>query len=364
MKIGIIIGCLHYGGAERVASNLAKWLCAKGYDVSFYFTKKNNSEKEYSLPLGIKKFYCFRGNKISLIMNLHRNIVHDSPDVVIVMGRPMCVYAVPALLLTSIPYLVSERSAPGSARIKRSTRILSDRLMNFADAFVFQTEGAKKYFPKEIQERGCVIANPIILEDMPVNYKGTRTKRIVAVGRLIKEKNYPMLIAAFSEVHKSKPDYILDIYGDGPERDYLEKMIVNLNAQSHIRLNHSRDDVLEAVKSAEIYVLCSDLEGMPNALIEAMAIGLPCISTNCPAGGPADLIKNNIDGILIDVNDVCALQEKILELIENPQNAQRMGENAQKKICANLSIDVVGLQWEKVLLSIAKGRHGDEYKCE
>lgn len=354
MKIGFVLGWLGFGGAERVSCNLAKWLNLKGYDVSFYLTLKP-AEKEYALPNSIKKFYCHSSNKIALIQRLNNTITSDNPDVVLIMGTPLCIFGIPALLGTRTPFIVSERNAPKNHQIKLTTRILSRTLMHFADAYVFQTNGAMRCYPRSIQKRGVVIPNPIILEDLPNVYDGDRVKKVVSFGRYVQQKNFPLLIRAFQQFHQLHPDYVLHIYGDGSERDNLEKMVQENNLQTSIKLNHSTPNVLTEIQDAAIYVLSSDFEGMPNALLEAMALGIPAISTNCPSGGPADLIRDKENGLLIPVGNTDALTDAMCFLVENPKFAASISENGAQ-IRDLLNIDEVGKKWEDALLKAAGKR--------
>lgn len=350
MKIGIIIGYLGIGGAERVAANLANWFTADGDTVVFFCTKKP-AEKEYIIAKSIVRHFCYAGSKLSIISNLRKSLKKERPDIVLVMGTPMCVYAIPALASLGIPTVVSERSAPQNAKIKKATRKWSNFLINFAQAYVFQTTGAKSYFNKRIQDKGYIIPNPLVVKELPSPYKGERTSSFVAMGRLVREKNYPLLISSFVKFHEKHPEYSLEIYGDGNQREMLEGLINSANCEGYISLCHARNDVLEHVKDAAAFVLTSDLEGMPNALIEAMAIGLPCISTDCPSGGPADLIQNGINGILIPVNNEKALVDALSRIVEDKDNSDRMGKEAIK-IRNDLDIDIIARKWKEVFQTV------------
>ncbi len=352
MKIGIIIGCLGLGGAERVSVNLARWFIGQGSEVVFFNTKKP-AEKEYDLPDGAARILCWSKNKVGITSNLRKALKKERPDAVIVMGTPMCVYAIPALTGLRIPTAVSERSSPGNAKIKKTTRVFSDLLVGSADAFIFQTEDAKKYFKKKIREKGRVIPNPIVASSLPDPYRGERTKRFVALGRLVAEKNYPLLIDAFGRFHKTHPEYVLEIYGDGPEREKLQARIDADGLGDSITLFRSRSDVLEHVKDARGFVLSSDLEGMPNALIEAMAIGIPSVSTDCPCGGPADLIEDGVSGILVPTGDSDALAGAIGKIADDAEFAGTLSANSVG-IRERLDINVIGKEWSDVLTSILK----------
>lgn len=351
MKIGIIIGSIGYGGAERVAVRLASWFEKCGHDISI-FTTKNAPQNEYSVPDSIKRYQCVTDKgRLQLVLSLRENIKKEGPSAVIVMGTPMCVYAVPALAGLGIPFIVSERSSPQNANIKSSTRVLSRKLMNMADYFVFQTTDAKGFFSEKIQRRSTVIANPIVAEEFTTPYTQERDEKIVAVGRLIKEKNYPMLISAFEIVSKIHSQYRLEIFGDGPEKENIQKLIDTKGLQSKVKLMGLRSDLLKCINDASLFIMSSDFEGMPNALIEAMALGLACVSTDCPCGGPADLIENGVNGILVPVSNVDSLAKAVDDLLNSPAKRNLLGKNAAE-IKNRLDIDIIGKQWLDVINEI------------
>lgn len=330
MNMGIIIGSLGWGGAERVAVCLCEEWVALGHSVCF-FTVKPRPDREYALPPGVKRYDCRGNGKLFTIQKLRKALAQSSPDVVLVMDTPVCVYAVPALAGLGIPFVVSERSAPNTPAIKRSTKLLAHGLMRRASGFVFQTEGAKAYYSPSIQRRSVVIGNPLKRERIPAPYEGRRDRRVVAVGRLIPAKNYPLLLSAFVAFHADHPDYQLEIYGGGPLEGTLLAQIRELGAEAYIRLMGPRERVLEEIVQAGQYVLCSDLEGMPNALIEAMAMGLPCISTDCPPGGPRELIESGVNGLLVPPGDRHALTAAMTRLAEDPALARRLSQEAVKQ---------------------------------
>lgn len=347
MKVGFVVSGLGFGGAERVTCNLTKWFSKNGDTVSLYLTKPRQ-EKEYQLPETTLLFECYSSKNIEIISNLKAAFKKDRPSCVIVMGTPMCVHAVPALSGLGIPFIVSERSAPNNALMSRKTRLLSHFLIQFADACIFQTNGAKACFSRKVQKKGYVIPNPLIVEELPEAYYGKRKNVLVAVGRYVPEKNYSMLIAAFKIVLKKHPGFQLIIYGDGKQKDEL---IAVIDGEKRIMLHPSIPSVVDEIKDAYGYILSSNLEGMPNSLMEAMAVGLPCVSTDCPSGGPFELINNNVNGLLVKVNDTLEMAQAITSLIENPEFANQIGKEAVK-LREKLDISIIGEQWKHVIQTV------------
>ncbi|MCD7716795.1 MAG: glycosyltransferase [Lachnospiraceae bacterium] len=231
----------------------------------------------------------------------------------------MSISIIPALRGTNIPYIISERNDPMNFAGKKITKFLYQLCMKNANGVVFQTKDVQKYYKGRINGKNRVIYNPLIIEEFPDNLSDKKNKTIVTVGRLHPQKNQQLLIKAFYEVYKKYPEYRLEIYGEGESRKELETLINRLNMQEHIFLMGVKPNVLEYVNRAEIFVLSSNYEGMPNSLIEALALGIPCVSTNCPCGGPRELIHDHVNGSLVPVNDKTMLVAALVELISKPQ---------------------------------------------
>ena len=189
--------------------------------------------------------------------------------------------------------------------------------------------------------------NPVDATRIPEPYIGERKKVFAAVGRLEPQKNFPMLIKAFSEFHKEEKDYQLIIYGEGKERTNLEKLIKQLNLEGSVSLPGRNKDVLNAINDSAAFILSSDYEGMPNALIEAMCMGMPVISTDCPSGGPRELIENQENGILIPVGDEDALVDALFSIIDVTL-AEKMSKKSSELRYALTSISIFE-NWEKYL---------------
>lgn len=346
-KLGIICGTLSRGGAERVAINIAEYM--KNHGIEIYILTAGRAEDEYEVPIGIERIVLNNHvNKFLSVINsiivLRKMIKKYSLDTIIIMGVPLCIYSIPGSVHTGTKIIVSERNDPHHFAGKKIVRIFSRFLMRFSDGFVFQTNDAKKYYNKIRKGRGIVIPNPLMADRLPVRYEGFREKIIINIGRLEQQKNQKILIQAFSQIAQKYPGYRLIIYGEGSLRETLENEIKKYRQQDRIFLPGNYEDIHEKIRKASVFVLCSDFEGMPNALIEAMALGIPCISTDCPCGGPRELIKDGVNGILIPVGDVKALKEKIEYFINNPDVSAACGRNALA-IREELHMDNIGKLW-------------------
>ena len=227
--------------------------------------------------------------------------------------------------------------------------------MNFlypqANGFVFQTKEAQNYFKDSIKNNSVIIPNPISDDFLNETYEPIRRKEIVAIGRLNPQKNHKLLINAFKLVHQKFPDYILKIYGKGILQEELSLQIKELYLEEAVFLMGEVEHVNQILKGAGMFVLSSNSEGMPNALMEAMAMGLPVVSTDCPCGGPRFLIQDGVNGFLTDVGNIQALANKIIILLENPQLAERFALNAMN-IIEHIKPERVYNQWRDYIQKV------------
>lgn len=359
MKIMFYISSLGKGGAQRVLSVICDKLLEKN-EIFILVNTKSNISYPFSEKIKIIELDKKR-NKNPLFRNLKRVkqvkvwIKKIMPDVIISFLPVPSFISLYAKRKMNIPCIVTDRNDPNQEYKSMISQCLMKWLYPQADGFIFQTKEQQQYFCKEIQEKSTIIFNPIkeefLLED-EIPYK-EKENVIISVGRLVRQKNQKMLINAFSNVLKKYPNYKLKIFGEGILRQELQKQIEELGIQDKAFLCGISDNIKKELEKARIFVLPSDYEGMPNVLIEAMGTGLPVISTDCPCGGPKELIDNFNNGILIPINDEDELTKGLTGLIENQELAQRLGENA-KKIKETLHPNHIVKQWEEYIIEVVK----------
>lgn len=355
MKIGIIISAFTNGGAQRVAVTLSKWLNEEGHEgciIALSESDKNQYDTENVNLVRLETLY--KGKKITQRM---RSYDQDNQiDTYIVMGVPMCIFVMPALKQSKAKIIVSERNDPRHFQGKTITKLLSRWLMNRADGFVFQTHDASDFYRK-YRSRSVVIPNPVA--DIPIIRERLlnefRKKEIVTAGRLVPQKNQEMLIRAFAKIAPKLSEYQLIVYGEGSLKDKLLVLSAELGVKDRVFFPGSTNDLHEKIKNAELFVLSSDFEGMPNALMEAMAMGITCISTDCPCGGPRDLIHNKKNGVLIPVGDIQACAEAITQCLEDKHASDRMGEKAMQ-VNEDYSKDTICQKWLDEIIAVTKER--------
>ena len=357
-RIVFYIAGLQRGGAERVLADLANFFVHNDYDVTVFTDCL--LEKEYYLEPGIRREvvgYEPTGKRLTdmvkRITTIRKAYLRVKPDVVVSFIGKTNIRAVLASFGTGIPVIVSVRSGPQREYYSAAMKILAKCLFGFAAGTVFQTEGAKDWFGKRVQKKSVILANPLHDSVIRFRYDGARADEIVAVGRLVEVKNYRLLLKAFAQIADKYPGTVLKICGDGPERENLLQYVKELAIDSRVLFMGDCDNVPDAIYRSRLFVLSSDVEGMPNALLEAMSMGLAVISTDCPCGGPRAVIQNGQNGILVPVGDDAALAEAIDRVLSNPGLEESLGKNAHK-IQERLSPEKVNEQWREYIESVMR----------
>jgi glycosyltransferase involved in cell wall biosynthesis len=210
----------------------------------------------------------------------------------------------------------------------------------------------QSYYPRKVQRRSVVIPNAIA-ENIPEPDRDAEKirKEIVGVGRFTEQKNFEILIESFAVVYREHPDYTLIIYGDGPLRKKYEDQIKRLGLSDAVRMPGYLENVNERMRYASIYVNSSNYEGISNAMLEAMAMGIPCVCTDCPVGGASLVIKNEHNGILVPIGNQKVLSEAILKLINDNTLCHRI-ENEAIKIRIMNSVGRIGNQWLNIVRNL------------
>ena len=331
-KIFFYINAIHHGGAERVMVNLAN--CLKDRYECFLITSIRESW-EYPLDEGVKRISLFEDDlpssfikrNLSLTKKLRSLVLKEKPDVLISFMAEPNFRAILSKRNSSTKCIISIRNDPHKEYPNFIFRIAAKILYPFTDGVVFQTKDAKDYFSKKIQNKSRIIFNQV---DEKFYNTPLLSKRegIITTGRLVDQKNHEMLIRAFSSVADSVTDNLY-IYGEGELKSHLEDVIRELHMEQRVFLMGSSKNVPEILSKANVFVLSSDFEGMPNSLLEAMAMGLPCISTDCPCGGPKSIIKNGENGLLTTVGCADELSEAIKSICCDTDFKDKIAKNAR-----------------------------------
>lgn len=359
MKILFCLGSLNRGGAERVVSNLANYFI-KCNKVSIVITSPDLPQ--YELDKNITVYHLDKKREsnniiyknLKRIYKLNKIVKKDNPDIIISF-LPEPSYRILLLKpIRKIPTIVSVRNDPNVEYKSKLNFWAMKILYPLADGFVFQTEDAKHYFNKKIQCKSVIIANP--LKEAFVQrkiYAGEKDKIIVNIGRLEKQKNHELLIEAFNDIKEEFLDYNLFIYGEGTLKENLKNKIKKMDLENRVFLKGEVENIEEKIEKSSVFILSSKYEGMPNALMEAMALGVPCISTDCPCGGPKFLIQNGVNGILAKVDKKEDLVQGIRKILSDEKFANDISKNAIK-IREKLNPSVINLKWKNYIEKIIK----------
>lgn len=340
-KIMFHLNCLERGGAERVVTNLSNQFCKEGDEI--LVATQWYGEEEFELSEGVRRVHVglkeTDANKNTLIKAilrvwyLRKFIREEKPDIVVAFAYKAIYRTLIASLFIRMPVIIAVRTDPVGHYDSKLDKILIPLLYPRANGAVFQTEGQRDFFPKYIQDRSCIILNPVTDKYLNVEHPDKKEKTVVHSGRLVDFKNQELLIEAFVKVHEKCPEYDLKIYGgdsfDGT-KELLEATIEKHNAHEYVHLMGSSDELEKQLIKGEIYAFSSDWEGLPNALLEAMVLGMPIVATDCPCGGPRTLMEHRKNGLLVPVKDKEALANGMIELLENPEYAATLGKEARK----------------------------------
>lgn len=348
MKIEFFVGEFSEGGAERVISILANELTSRGHEVVVlkYFNSINYYKTDERVRIYSLEECTGTKSKLKNISYLHKHL-KSFDGVFVSFLAPFNILALIANTGNRTPLIVADRNDPSKLPGNKYLRLLRDYLYLFADRVIVQTNKNKAYFSDKVQSKTEVIYNPLILNGMEGKaLNSTKSKIIINIGRLEPQKNQDMLIYAFKKFHEIHPDYKLVIYGEGSCRKELESRVKNLNLNDCISMPGNVKDIFDKLCECEFFVLSSNYEGMPNALIEAMGLGVPVISTM--VSGATDLIENGKNGILIDVSDADALLNSMVKLAESEELRKKLSLEAVKLTDVLNSRNICDT-WEKTI---------------
>ena len=239
-----------------------------------------------------------------------------------------------------------ERNNPVRPDIPKNIIKIRDRITRRCKAAVFQTEDERAYYTW-LKCPTAVISNPL-KEGLPQPFEGQRRKEIVNFCRLNKQKNIPLLLDAFALLWQDHPDYRLRIYGRGEEKENLIALTQEKGLADSVIFENFAPDVHERIRDAAMYVCSSDFEGLSNSMLEALAIGLPCVCTDCEGGGARMMIQDHQNGLLVPIRDTQALYTAMKEIIENPALAQQLSNEAANTR-DELSVTKIVDRWEAMI---------------
>ncbi|HII4433465.1 glycosyltransferase [Clostridium perfringens] len=346
-SITFIIGIMGNGGAERVVSILANYFINENIDINIITIY--GDKIDYELDNRIKYYPIVCKGKIKLfryierILKIRKNIKRANSDVVISFLADVNIQTLIASIFTRNKVIISERNDPYNDPSNKYIRKFRDIIYKLGDGFVFQTVDAKNYFSKKIKGKSTIIENPI-KNNLPQRYTGLRKKEIITISRLNPQKNLKLLIDSYYLISKEYSDYILIIYGEGELRTELQEYVVELGLENKVRFPGFEKNIHSKIVDSSMFVLSSNYEGISNAMLEALAIGVPVIATDCPIGGAKMNIQSYKNGILVPIKNKVELYKAMKEIIENPELAENLSKNS---VCIKekLKEEVICKKW-------------------
>ena len=356
MKLLFFMETVRARGAERVAAILTEQLAAMSHEVYFVCTGFIRGD-EFPLSENVHLEFIpeATGSRLHLmfvrIRYIRKKIDEIKPDCILTLAVSRSQFMImSANRKTRIPMIFSERNDPLHDPKSKAERLLRRITFHACDRIVFQTSGARDFFPEAIAKKGTIIPNPI-KNDLPPVWEGARKPYITTFCKLVPQKNLPLLLRAFAKIADDFPDLRLVVYGDGDERTALEHEAERLTISSRTDFRPHALDVHDRIRDSLMYISSSDYEGQSNSMLEAMAMGLPCVCTDCPSGGARDVIQNGVNGLLVPVGDEIKLAEAMRFILTHPDEAAQMGRNAAK-IKEDRRPELIAKAWERLIIDV------------
>ena len=351
-KIVFLIGNLQRHGAEKVITLLAEHFCEEGWAVDILTLL--DGKRDFTLSHRIRHIPVCRPNRgyaaniLFWIRGIRRYMRAERPQAVVSFVARINLLAIIACLGLKKRIVVSERNDPSADGRSFLIKLATHVLYGLADCVVFQTKWARSCFPSGITAKGIVIPNPV---QVTAHASEPTQGKIAAVGRLEPQKNHCLLLEAFATIKTRHPQSVLHLYGDGSLRETITSRATALHIADSVVLPGSVDNVHERIADAAMFVLPSDYEGLSNALLEALTMGLPCISTQC--AGSNEVIRDGVNGLLVPVRNKERLAEAMERLIADRELAMRLGAKAAQ-LSGAYCCETVLRQWEAAITGSPK----------
>lgn len=363
-KIAFAITDLRAGGAERILSYTADRLSQKGYDVSLICYYSDTFKKHYEIDSRIKIHFILSYQANTDLDRLRTNelqrVLRDSaPDVVVSFLDNMNIYCSQACDRLGIAHIACERNCPWRQPASGEKRMKRDQAFQHSTACVFQTPQQATYFGDQVKGRSFLLPNPTILDAPPLPVDHVRKKSIVAVGRYTEQKDYPRMLRAFRAFLQTNKDYHLHCYGkDCGAKASLERYICSNNLERYVTLHDEIQNIHQIIRESEFFLMTSKYEGMPNALAEALALGLICITLDSEGGGPGKIIQDKYNGILLPIDaEDAQIASAISYCVSHPEFCDEIRKNCITDTAELGDRYIAG--WERIIDKVIKSHESE-----
>jgi glycosyltransferase involved in cell wall biosynthesis len=361
VRIAFVIPSLGAGGAERVASLLANDWTAHGHEVTLVTFDNPGAEPFFALnsevglrglaaPADRRSTWGKLGTNLARVSRLRSVLREVHPGVIVAFMTEANVIALWAAEGLGVPVVISERNQPERPGLGIIHKLARRLTYPKASAIVVQTDAIASWAKARFHVPVHVIPNPVRLDAGEARREQGRDQWLMSLGRLTQQKGFDVLIRSFAALASKYPDWRLKIYGEGPDRAYLERLRAEYGCEERIVLPGLVKDSAEALSKANLFVLPSRFEGYPNALLEALACGLPVIATSAP-GGTVEILANGAYGMLVPPDDVAAMTTALDALLSTPELRDAYAWKARRAV-AELDIGVIGNRWLHLLAGL------------
>lgn len=348
MKLLFVNSSLTDGGSEKAMTLVAQSLAERGHEVTMALAR--DRERTYPIDGRVRlvQLVYRSSNKVhiafSRLRQVRRLIAEGGFDYVICYMQDLNLITLLASLGLRTPVVVSERAYPGASTRSRFSKSIEAVLYRRAYRIVYQTRDAQRFCPPSLIGRSVVIPN-MIENHSAVSVRKHHSKKVVAIGRLSPQKNFELLLKAFSVFQRQFPDWRLEIFGRGRLEQQLKDVAHHLGIAQSVIFAGYVNDVREKILDAGMYVSSSDYEGISNAMTESMQIGLPVVCTDCPVGGAALLIEHRVSGMLVPVGDMTALSSAMVQVASDRELREALSVGARQSV-ARFAPSRLALVWE------------------
>jgi GalNAc-alpha-(1->4)-GalNAc-alpha-(1->3)-diNAcBac-PP-undecaprenol alpha-1,4-N-acetyl-D-galactosaminyltransferase len=360
VRIAFLIASLANGGAEGVAAALCNTWQENGHQIDILTYQAESASVAYNLTTGVNyhplnlmkdspSISHFALNNLWRVRKVRRQLKLIRPDILVAFVTDTNVIAIIAAKSLNIPVIISERVHPGAHQISGVRALLRKHLYPLANRLIVQTNDIASWTKENLKVEAKVIPNPVD----PLQFQSRKTradkKRIIAIGRLTRQKGFDLLIEAFVPVSKQHPEWDLIIFGDGPERKLLAQQIESVKLSSRISLPGRSNEIETELAAADIYVHPARYEGFPNALLEALAAGLCCVVADCP-GGAGEIIQHGEFGLMVKTESVEKLTEAMEAVISDPTLRKSFADKASQAV-RGFNLTDIAEKWLRVMES-------------
>lgn len=367
MKIVFLISSLNAGGAERVATTLCNAWVARNDSVTLVPTFSGGGNPFYALDKRVELTYLSSlvpvlagsGKRyLARLLALRRLVRECKPDVVISFLPNVNVAALAATAFTGMPCIVCERSDPSQMPIGRLWRVVCNLFYRFADVVAVQTEAVASGIGRVYSglRRVVIVPNPLpegLLQMRADSGAVPNRRTLLSLGRLSQEKQVGQIVDVFASLTGDFPEWDLHVHGDGPDREALQVQIDTLGLRERVFLKGQSIEPWQVMAKADAFVMNSRFEGFPNAMLEAMGVGLPCVVADCPSG-PRDISADGRDALLFSPGDFQGFRAALAQIMGDSDLRLMLGKQARAAVVERYSLEAVLKTWDGLFAEVRK----------